>query len=332
MKSFRVGVDSYSLKPLGLSPFEVLDWVKKNGGDGVQFSEVNLRPDEINDKKFLKDLSLYASEKGLYLEWGGMEHIPFNLETGKEKVISIINRRAAEQAKEMEVRVVRSCSAGLMRWKEDSLATEILLKEMARSLKAQRQMLLDLDIIMAIETHFEFTTFELLRLFEMCGAQPGEYLGICLDTMNLLTMLEDPVKATRRICPWIVSTHIKDGTIILTERGLISFPVEGGKGVIDFEEILEILSSSETNINLSIEDHGGEFLIPIFDPLFLSRFPDLEDSEFSSLLTLAAKSQKLMDEGKISILERERWPEHCQERVKKGIENIKRIVKKKANR
>ena len=42
MKSFRAGIDSYSLGPSKRTPFQVLDWVKKNGGEGVQFSEVHL--------------------------------------------------------------------------------------------------------------------------------------------------------------------------------------------------------------------------------------------------------------------------------------------------
>jgi hypothetical protein len=68
------------------------------------------------------------------------------------------------------------------------------LRETARALRDQKALLTDFGVVLAIELHFEFTTFELLRLFEMCGARPGEYLGVCLDTMNLLTMLEDPVQ------------------------------------------------------------------------------------------------------------------------------------------
>ena len=49
----------------------------------------------------------------------------------------------------------------------------------------------------------------------MCEAEPGGWLGICLDTMNLLTMIEDPVMATRRLLPWVVSTHIKDGGVLM---------------------------------------------------------------------------------------------------------------------
>jgi len=132
-------------------------------------------------------------------------------------------------------------SGGLMRWNPDSLPTIQLMEEMAEALSKQLQMLRDHQVILAIETHFEFTTFELLRVFEWCSITPGDCLGICLDTMNLLTMLEDPVPAMKRVLPWIVSTHIKDGAIRLTEDGLQSFTCPVGKGVIDLGAIISDL-------------------------------------------------------------------------------------------
>jgi sugar phosphate isomerase/epimerase len=323
MKKFKVGIDSYSLKPLGFSPFEALDWALMNDADGVQFSEA---PAQAGDRMFLDELSQYAAQNNLYLEWGGGEHIPFDLATGKAKDLAAVNKKAAEQASRLRVRAVRSCSGGLMRWKEDSIPTETLLREMAKSLRAQKSMLKDLGVILAIETHFEFTTFELLKLFEMCEAQPGEYLGICLDTMNLLTMLEDPVAATRRVLPWIVASHIKDGAILLRADGFVSFVAEAGKGVVDLKKIFEELSSVGHNVHLSIEDHGGDFLIPIFDSVFLAKFPDLTVGELTSLLKLAARTHELANRKELSILDRSRWPELCEARVKRDIRHVRKVL------
>ncbi len=326
-KKFRVGVDSYSLSPLRLSPFQVLDWVKANGGEGVQFSEIHLPPKQRLDRRFLEDLAAYAREKNLYLEWGGAEHIPFHLETGEPKDIFKTNRRAAEQASILGVRAVRSCSGGLMRWREDSLPTEVYLRAMATALRHHKSMLNDYGVILAVETHFEFTTFELRRLFEMAGAEPGDYLGICLDTMNLLTMLEEPVAATKRILPWVVMTHIKDGGLLLVEKGLLSFPVEVGKGVLALEQILRLLLTLPNPVNFSLEDHGGHFLIPIFEPGFLLRFPDLTTVELAHLLGLSRSTKKLVEAGEISPVERDNWPAHCEERVRAGLRRLKNLAK-----
>ncbi|MGA2585417.1 MAG: TIM barrel protein [Candidatus Aminicenantales bacterium] len=323
MRKFKVGIDSYSLKPLDLDPFELLDWATINEAEGVQFSET---PAQAGDKSFLRELSQYAAQNDLYLEWGGGEHIPFDIATGQAKNIAGINEKAAEQASLMGVRTIRSCSGGLMRWKKGAPPTETYLKEMAKSLRPLRRMLKDHRAILALETHFEFTTFELIRLFEMCDAEPDDYLGVCLDTMNLLTMLEDPVAATRRILPWVVTTHIKDGAINLTPGGLVSFTAEAGKGLIDFKKILTLLSGLERHVNLTIEDHGGEFLIPIFDPAFLDEFPDLSVKELSVLLKMAAETRSLIDENEIAVLDRTRWPAACEDRVKRDLKAVKRMA------
>ena len=326
MRKLRVGVDSYSLKPLDLTPFELLEWAVLNDADGVQFSEVNVPPGTVVDRTFLQDLRSYAAENGLYLEWGGGEHIPLDLATGRPKDILASNRRAAEQAFHLGSSTVRSCSGGLMRWTKDSPSTDDFLRAMAAALREHRAMLRDFGVVLAIETHFEFTSFELLRLFEMCGAVPGEYLGICLDTMNLLTMLEDPVLATRRLLPWMVTTHIKDGGLTLGEGGFVSFTAEAGTGVVDFRAIFEALASVHPHITLTVEDHGGDFGIPVFDEDFLARFPDLAVPELVRLLGLSTRTRALVDAGKLGVLPRDRWPAVCEERVRRDIKAVHRIA------
>lgn len=239
MDEMKIGIDSYGLHPLDLDPLGIMEWAVKHGAKGVQFSGLESHHREKADKAYLKDLAQYAEEKGLYLEWGGGQHIPFDLSSWQRIDLGEINRKAAEEASVIGTRIIRSCSGGLMRWNPASPMTETLLQEAAASLLSQKQMLIDHNVILAIETHFEFTTWELLRLFERCETEPGEYLGICLDTMNLLTMLEDPIKAVERILPWVVSTHIKDGAIIFLEDGMMTFPVEIGKGIMDIKKIAD---------------------------------------------------------------------------------------------
>jgi 3-oxoisoapionate decarboxylase len=325
MKQFPVGIDNYSVFPLKLTPLETLEWAKRNGAEGVSFSGLMPEDQKLVDKNYLKDIAQYATEQNLYLEWGGAQHIPRDMNTGDKKDIFENNKRAAEEAAILDQRIVRSCSGGLMRWNPNSPMTETFLKEMADSLRAQLTMLKDNDVVLAIETHFEFTTFEILKVFEMCDVEPGENLGICLDTENLLTMLEDPVLATERVLPWIVSTHIKDGGLLLSPDGLISFVAEVGNGVIDFAKIFKRLSVLNWDINLNIEDHGGDFSLPIFDPIFLSKFPDLTKEEMSRLFQLAYLSKEKVEKGECYILDRAKWPEICEERVKRDINSLKKI-------
>jgi sugar phosphate isomerase/epimerase len=322
MKLFRVGLDSYGVSPLRLGPLRLLEWAQAHGAEGVHFSDLYLEPGQTLDAELLTEVGRCAAQRGLYIEWGGGQHIPFDTTTWQSRDLMPINAAAAHQARAVGARIVRSCSGGLLRWSDQAPPTETLLRATARTLEAQKPLLTEFGVVLAIELHFEFTTFELLRLFEMCGAEPGGWLGICLDTMNVLTMLEDPVAATERILPWVVSVHAKDGALRMTDAGLESFTAEIGSGVIDFPRILARLATLDRTIHLSVEDHGGSFGLPIHDPLFLSRFPDLTAAELARLVQMARACPE-----KLAPLDRAEWPAHCATRIERDIVHMQQIVR-----
>jgi 3-oxoisoapionate decarboxylase len=319
----RVGIDNYGLFPLGLTPLQTLEWARAHGADGVAFSGLADEQHAALDDDGLAALRAYSSEHGLYLEWGGAQHIPRDMTTWAARDLFEHNRRAAREAQVLGARIVRSCSGGLMRWKASSPATEVLLKEAATALKAQREMLRDHGIILGIETHFEFTSFELVRLLTMCDAAPGDWLGICLDTMNLLTMIEDPVAAVLRLLPWVVSTHIKDGGVLSGHQGLTTFPVPLGEGVIDLGYIVQQLDALPWDTNLSVEDHGGSFEIPIHDAAFVARFPDLTGAEMRRLLSLAEASAA---RPVCRPVERADWPGLCENRIAADLAALRMLA------
>ena len=326
MLPFRIGIDSYCLSPLRWDPFGMLEKVAEWGGEGVQFSEIHLPPGRSADKGFLEELAVEARERGMYLEWGGGQHVPFDTTTWDPKDLAPGNRKASEEASILGTKVIRSCSGGFFRWHDAAPATEDLLEAMARALRPQRAFLKDLGVTLAIELHFEFTTFELLRLFERCDAEPGGWLGVCLDTFNMLPMLEDPVLGTERILPWVVSTHVKDGANALEGEGLRSFPTEVGRGLIDFPAILKLLLSAGRPVHLSVEDHGGSFMTDISDEGFLGRFPDLAPEELDRLMTMARRGREGLHDGTLAVTERARWPAICAGRTRSGIEKLRSIA------
>ena len=328
---FRVGLDSYCLSPLHLPPFEVVEWASEHGADGVQFTEMNV-PDSWGperwtlDRAFLADLAQAAAERKLYLEWGGAQHLPYDCRDWSARDVVTLNRIAAEQARTVGCDVIRSCSGGLMRWSDVAPPTDQLLAEMGDVLRRTEPIYRDLGVNLSIELHFEFTTFELLRLFEECGFQPGGAVGICLDTMNLLTMLEDPVEGTRRVLPWITATHVKDGALALSDDGLVSFPAEVGEGVVDLATIVALLAELPQPPNLSIEDHGGSFDLPVFDAGFRAGFPDLTADELARLLRLVRRNEPTPGLPRVVPLAREDWPAHCEARVARDLARLRSIV------
>jgi sugar phosphate isomerase/epimerase len=312
----RVGIDNYGLFPLGLNPLDTLRWAVEHGAEGVAFSGLQPEDEAALDAHSLEQLKRFAEQHALYLEWGGAQHVPRDLVTWAPKDIVETNRAALAQAVALGASVVRSCSGGLMRWHDEAPSTETLLHETAKALREQAPMWCDASVTLAIETHFEFTSYELRWLFEMCDAAPSGWLGVCLDTMNLLTMLEEPVAATQRLLPWVVSTHIKDGAVGLGAEGLTTFTCPIGKGVIDLPEILRLVASLDRPVHFSVEDHGGSFLLPIFEPTFLSKFPDLTVQEFAHLVALAERTGR---QPACRPLPRREWPEVAEARMAANV-------------
>ena len=322
----RVGIDNYGLFPLNLAPLATLRWAEAHRAEGVAFSGLQPEHEAALDAAALERLKDFAGERGLYLEWGGAQHVPRDLTTWSRKGIVDGNREAIRQALALGARIVRSCSGGLMRWHDEAPATDTLLRETAEALCAQAPMWQDAGVTLAIETHFEFTSHELLRLFEMCEAPPGGWLGVCLDTMNLLTMLEEPVAATRRLLPWVVSTHIKDGAIALESSGFTTFTTPIGSGVIDLPAIIELVASLDRPVHFSVEDHGGSFLLPVFDPVFLSKFPDLTVQEFAGLTALAERTAR---QPSSRPLLREEWPQVAEARMAANLAALAVLVERR---
>jgi 3-oxoisoapionate decarboxylase len=319
----RVGLDNYGLFPLDLSPLETLEWAAAHGADGVSYSGLTPEWQSKTSTTALADLRAYAAGRGLYLEWGGARHIPRDMTTWARRDLFEANRRAVWEAEQVGASIVRSCSGGLMRWDPSAPSTEVLLRETAGALTPQAPMLRDHGVVLAIETHFEFTSFELLRLFDMCEAEPGGWLGVCLDTMNLMTMLEHPGRAAGRLLPWVVSTHIKDGGVLRDPEGLISFPVAIGTGVIDLESVIQELGTLPRPVHLSVEDHGGSFLLPINDENFVARFPDLTSDELAAMFELADASEA---RSACRPSERRDWPDVCESRIAGDLAALRALV------
>jgi hypothetical protein len=163
----------------------------------------------------------------------------------------------------------------------------------------------------------------LLRLFDMCEAEPGGWLGVCLDTMKLMTMIEHPVSAAWRLLPWVVSTHMKDGGVLESHEGLVTFPAPIGAGVIDLRAILRMLATLEQPPDLSVEDHGGSFLLPVHDAAFLARFPDLQGAELAALVEMAEATQA---RAACRPLDRTAWPAACESRMAANLRALRALA------
>ncbi|MEU4564232.1 TIM barrel protein [Actinoplanes sp. NPDC023936] len=161
-------------------------------------------------------------------------------------------------------------------WPEQLRITEAFLRRLAPVLRAN-------GCRLAIETHEEITTHEVVRLVEAVGP---DVLGVCLDPANLPANGESLTAGIRRVAPYVISTQLRDVALFQENSSLVRFLAPCGDGVLDWAWVLDLLLTMNPGLNLTIEGIGGirgELHALIADPVWRAGHPDLADAEVDEL-------------------------------------------------
>lgn len=313
----KIGLDHYTIGHLKLNARETLDFAVEHHLGGVQFEEAHQLSPTL-DAGELRAVKEYADERGLSLEVGIPSINPFRVPEGQGDPPSV--------AAWLEPYVRAGAAAGspflrtLIGWLHDRYDEEVpwadQLTGATRVLQHLAPLARDLGVRFAVETHMDATTFELLRLIETVGE---EVVGICLDTGNLTTRLEDPMAATQRVAPYVIATHTKDSILFFADDGLRWQARPCGQGAIPLREMLRCLGEYVPDLTLSLEDHPRIYPLPIFDPAWLGSYSDLTPQELAALIQRARACEQRIAAGEIpdpETLEAIPWPERVESRLK----------------
>ena len=188
-------------------------------------------------------------------------------------------------------------------WPEQLDAIERVLRKLAPVARAHGAHL-------NIETHDEITSFEILRLVEAVG---DDCVGAVLDTANMLQRGEHPVRAAKRLAPFVRQTHIKDAYVARAPGGLDFQPRPCGAGIVDFASILPVLPGTDRDVNLSLEiaqstddnrrrPHPRQ-CIEIDDPVWRAGHPDLTEEELEAYLGMVDAFEARVASGEVESWE-----------------------------
>lgn len=157
----------------------------------------------------------------------------------------------AHQLKAKAVRVVLSGVLEGDRRKVDGGDWQAHLRRCAERLRQLVPMLERFGVPLAVENHQDATAEELVWLCERSGT---EFVGICLDTGNPLAVLQDPVEFARSVAPFVRDVHLKDYRLLPAPQGVYLQRCPLGKGVVDFEAVLRVLTNQALkDLTLHIE-------------------------------------------------------------------------------
>ena len=103
----------------------------------------------------------------------------------------------------------------------------------------------------------------------------SEYVGVCLDFGNNLSLCEDPADTVRTLAPYTVFTHIKDMAVEPYADGFLLSEVPMGEGFLDLKEMVRILRAKDPNMIFELEMITRDPLkIPVFTTKYWATFDD----------------------------------------------------------
>jgi sugar phosphate isomerase/epimerase len=282
----KLGIDLFSIRTSGYTPFEFLDYSAKHGANVVHFSEIrfigNLEPDN------LRKVRAYAEKLGIELELGMRSICP------SSKAFDASQGTAEQQIERMLVSaklvgspIVR-CFLGTMNDRVGPIPIEGHIENTIKVLRNVRSKVIDSGLRIAIENHAgDMQGRELKSLVEGAGK---DFVGVCLDSGNPLWVIEDPHVTLETLAPYVLTSHVRDTAVWRIPEGAAVQWVRMGDGNIGIDSYvkryLELCPGKAITLEIIVT---GARKFPYFDPKFWDGYRNVPASEFSRFVALVDK-------------------------------------------
>ena len=280
----KLGVDLFSLRTQGWSPFEYLDYCAKWGARVVHFSEIRFLGG-LEDGH-VREVGDHAKKLGIEVEIGMRSVCPTsklfdaNAGTAEEQLTRMI--RAATIANSKIVR----CVLGSMEDRK-TRPIEQHIEATAHVLRNVKSRVVDAGLKIAIENHAgDMQGRELLSLIQQAGP---DFVGACLDSGNPLWTLEDPHLTLETLASYVLTSHIRDSYLWDTPQGTAVRWVRMGDGNVDIAGYVKRYVQKCPGRALSLEIIvTGPRVFAWKTPEFWDGYRTVPAWEFSRFLALAA--------------------------------------------
>lgn len=287
----RLGMDLFSLRTQGWSPFEYLDYCAKWKCKVVHFSEIRFIGDIQNDDH-LRKVHDHARKLGIEVEIGMRSICPTSTAfdakqgTAEEQIARMLHA-----AKIVGSPIVR-CFQGTMADRKTPGGIDARIDDSVKVLRSVKSRVVDSGLKIAIENHAgDMQARELKRLIEEAGK---DFVGACLDSGNPLWVLEDPHLTLETLHPYVLTSHIRDTRVWLTPNGANVAWVRMGEGNVDIDGYVRKYQELCPGRALSLEvivTPGRPY--PFLDPNFWEGYKTVPGWEFARFLRIAKSGSPL---------------------------------------
>ena len=287
--SARPGVDLFSLRSQGWTPFQYLDYCHQWGAKVVHFSEIrfvgSLEPDH------LRQVRAHAEKLGIEIELGMRSICPTSKlfdatqGTAEEQLTRMI--QSARIAGSPIVRAVLGSSAD----RAGPVGIEANIESTVKVLRAVRSRVLDSGLKIAIENHAgDMQAHELRMLIEEAGK---DFVGACLDSGNPLWTIEDPHLTLETLAPYVLTSHIRDTAVWAVPEGAAVAWVrmgEGNVGIDDYvRKYIELCPGRALSLEIIVVPQPR--IYAYHDPKFWGPYRKTPAWEFARFVALVDKGK-----------------------------------------
>jgi len=103
---------------------------------------------------------------------------------------------------------------------------------------------------LGIENHKDWLVDQQVALMKQYSS---EYLGVCLDTGNNISVLDDPMETIEKLAPYTFNVHFKDMAVEEYDKGFLMSEVPLGEGMLDLKRIISTVRRAKPNVYFSLE-------------------------------------------------------------------------------
>ncbi len=289
----RLGLDTFSVGAQNWTPMQILDFASRMKIDVVQFSEIRFLGSAdwqvALDPANVKAVRARADELGIALEVGMRSICPTSSSfdkaagTAEEQIL-----RMVDTAKILGSPLVR-CFLGTQADRSSNIDRHI--DEVVKVLKSARSRIVDSGVKISVENHAgDMQARELKRLIEESGK---DFVGATIDSGNAMWTIEDPHLTLETLAPYVLTSHMRDSYVFVSERGAEVQWCRMGDGNIDMPGYLRkfVQQCPGKTINLEVIVSNTPRPFAYRNPEAWEIFRNTPAWEFSRFLSLCEKGE-----------------------------------------
>ena len=144
------------------------------------------------------------------------------------------------------------------------------------------------ELPLAIENHKDFTADEMAALMR---EKRHALLGVCLDTGNNISLLDDPMAVVETLAPYAITTHVKDMGVQPYADGFLLSEMPLGQGMLDMRRIVDTIHAARPQARLTLEMITRDPLkVPCLTDGYWATFPERSGRYLAQTLLLVRQS------------------------------------------